>query len=76
MAKSKKKSKKINPKKEKYAKFHKEKNTGPTFALSMDRDDEEMKNQKDDEFKLEKFLRWNKNPPPQEVSERKMKSKR
>ncbi len=70
-----KKEKRKNPKKEKYAKYHKEKSLSFT-SHSVERDDDDLKNQKDDEFKLERFLRSNRNPPAQEVSERKMKSKR
>jgi hypothetical protein len=75
MGKKDKKQKKVNAKKEKYKKFHKEKSG--TLDISMpDLDDEIRKRAKVDQEKIDKFLRYTKNPPTKQVLERKMKSKR
>ncbi len=73
--KNKNKAKKISAKKEKYAKFHKEK--PGTLDVSMpDLSEDQMKQKRDDETKIDKFLRFNRNPPTKEVVERRMKDKR
>jgi hypothetical protein len=73
--KNKKKKKKVNPKRERYAKFHKEKSG--TMDISMpDLEDEQMKQKRVDEEKIGKFLRFNRNRPTKEILERRMKSKR
>jgi hypothetical protein len=59
---NKKKVKKISAKKEKYAKFRKEK--PGTMDLTMpDLSTEEAKQKQDDEMSINKFLRFNKNKP-------------
>jgi uncharacterized protein with WD repeat len=71
----KKKQKKINPKRERYAKFHKEKSA--IMDMSMpDLTPEQRQQKRDDEMKLERFVRFSKNPPTKEIVERKMRSKR
>jgi len=73
--KNKNKTKKVNPKKEKYAKFHKEKDT--TVDLTPpDLTDEQQQNKQEDEKKIDRFVRFNRNPPTKEVVARKAKSKR
>ena len=70
-----KKAKKVNPKRERYAKFHKEKSA--VMDVSMpDLSDDQRKQKRDDEMKFNSFLRFNKNPPTKEIVERKMRSKR
>ena len=73
--KKKKKDKKISAKKEKYAKFRKDKPTAIDLT-PPDLTPEQMKQKQEDEIKIGKFLRYNKNPPTKEIKERKMKSKR
>ncbi|MBU0757159.1 MAG: hypothetical protein KKF44_03785 [Nanoarchaeota archaeon] len=73
--KSKKKKKKPNLKKEKYAKFKKEK-PGTTDLSMPDLAEEEKKIAREDEIRLNKHLRFNKNPIRKPIIERKMFSKR
>jgi len=73
--KNKNKPKKVSAKKERYSKFHKEK-SGTLDINFPDLDEDQQKRKKDDETKLEKFLRFSKNPPTKEVVERRAKSKR
>lgn len=73
--KNKNKKKKINPKKERYAKFRKEKLSNMSFT-SPDLTPEQQKQRQEDEKSIDLFLRHNKNRPTKEISERKMKSKR
>jgi hypothetical protein len=71
----KKKQKKINPKRERYAKFHKEKSA--TMDISMpELTPEQRKAKMEAEEKIGRFLRFSKNPPTKEIVERKMRSKR
>ena len=73
--KNKKKQKKISVKKERYAKFRKEKPA--TLDITMpDITSEQQKQKQDDEMKLGRFLRFNKKAPPHEIVKRKEKSKR
>ena len=59
---NKKKAKKISAKKEKYAKFRKEK--PGTMDLTMpDLSPEQSKQKQEDEMSINKFLRFNKNKP-------------
>lgn len=75
MGKNKNKKKKINPKRERYAKFHKEKPS--TLDVSMpDLETDLQKAVRDDQDKVDKFLRFNRNPPTKEIVERRMKAKR
>lgn len=73
--KNKNKPKKVSVKKERYSKFHKEK--PGTLDISMpDLSEEQTKQRKEDEVRIDKFLRFNKNAPAKEVVERRAKSKR
>ena len=68
------KVKKVNVRKERYAKFHKEKPS--TLDLSMpDLSEEEMKQKREDELKIDKFLRFSKNRPLPTIKEKLAKSK-
>ena len=59
--KNKNKKKKVSAKKEKYAKFHKEK--PGTLDISMpDLNPDQMKQKREDETKIDRFLRFNRNP--------------
>ncbi|MCF7871935.1 hypothetical protein K9L97_02780 [Candidatus Woesearchaeota archaeon] len=75
MSGKKKKVKKVSAKKEKYAKFHREK-PGALDINFPDLDDEQQKQKKIDEEKVEKFLRFNRNKPAPEIVERRMSDKR
>lgn len=75
MGKNKNKKKKINAKKEKYSKFRKDKPTSMTFAVPDLTPEQRMQKQQD-ERNIDYFLRYSRNPPTQEISERKMRSKR
>jgi len=69
------KPKKISAKKEKYVKFKKDK--PGTLDISMPEiSDEERKQARNDEEKINKHLRFSKNRPPSEINPRKAKSKR
>ena len=69
------KVKKVSAKRERYAKFRKDK--PGTLDISMpDLTDEQQKMKREDEQKIDKFLRFSKNKPPKEVVERRAKSKR
>ena len=73
--KNKNKQKKPNPKRERYAKFHKEKSA--VLDVSMpDLTSEQQAQKREDEDKYGRFLRYARNPPSKEVVERRMKSKR
>jgi hypothetical protein len=66
---NKKKAKKISAKKEKYAKFRKEKPS--TMDVSMpDLSSDENKQKQDDELKINKFLRFSKNRPVLSLKEK------
>lgn len=71
----KKKKKKISAKKEKYTKFHKEK-PGTIDVTMPDLTQDQIKQKRTDEDKIDRFLRYRKNPPTKEINPRKMKSKR
>ena len=73
--KNKNKPKKVSAKKERYAKFHKEK-PGVLNIAMPDLTEEQLKQKREDELKMDKFVRFNKNPYPKEIVERKVKSKR
>ena len=75
MANKKKKTKKPNPKREKYAKFRKDKATNMTFSVP-DLSNNQMKDRVVDETKVEKFWKFRRSPPRKEVRDRKLKSKR
>ncbi|MBT7902724.1 hypothetical protein HN587_02600 [Candidatus Woesearchaeota archaeon] len=74
MAKKDKKPKKVSAKKEKYAKFKKEK--PGTLDISMpDLTTDEAKQKQLDETKIDRFLKFNRNPPVLSLKERKLKNK-
>lgn len=73
--KSKKKKKRVNLKKEKYAQFRKDKPSAMDFS-TPDLTPEQVKQKQEDEMKINRFLRFNKNPPTKEVNARKERSKR
>ena len=73
--KNKNKKKKVNPKRERYLKFRKDKPSTMNFT-SPDLTPEQQKQKREDESKIERFLRFNRNRPAKEIIERKMKSKR
>ena len=69
------KVKKVSAKKERYAKFRKDK--PGTLDISMpDLTEEQQRLKREDEQKIDKFLRFGKNKPPKEIVERRAKSKR
>lgn len=73
--KNKNKKKKINAKRERYAKFKKEKPA--VLSLTMpELTPEQMKQKLEDERKINFYLGHSRNPQTKEVSERRMKSKR
>lgn len=69
------KPKKISAKKERYAKFRKEKPSSMTMALP-DLSEEQVKERRDDEQRISMFWRGYRRPPERFVNERKAKSKR
>ncbi len=73
--KNKNKKKKVNPKTERYLKFRKDKPANLTFT-APDLTPEQQKQKQEDEQIINSFLRYNRNPPTKEVSERRMRSKR
>lgn len=75
MGKKSKKQKRVNPKKERYSKFHKDK-PGALDINFPDLDDEQQKRKRDDDTKVDRFLKFNRNPPPKEIVDRRVKSKR
>ncbi|MBI2134654.1 hypothetical protein HYU09_01570 [Candidatus Woesearchaeota archaeon] len=68
----KKKAKKISMKKEKYLKFRKEKNTAIDITMP-ELTPEQNKQKQEDEMKIGRFLRFNKNPPQKELKEKMLK---
>ena len=73
--KNKNKKKKVSAKKEKYAKFRKEKPAAPDVSMP-DLTPEEQKQKQRDETKIDRYLRFSRNPPTKEIVKRRMKSKR
>lgn len=71
----KKKSKHVNIKKEKYAKFRKEKSSSLTFAVP-ELSEEEMMQKKEDEKRINSYLRYRPRYPERFIIERKARSKR
>ena len=69
------KPKKISAKKERYAKFRKEKPSSMTMALP-DLSEEQVKERRDDEQHINMFWRNYRRPKERFVNERKAKSKR
>ncbi|MBI2101126.1 hypothetical protein HYT53_00780 [Candidatus Woesearchaeota archaeon] len=75
MSRKKDKPKKISAKKERYAKFRKEKPSSMTFAMP-DLSEEQVAERRQDEQRISMFWRSYRRPPQRFVSERKAKSKR
>ena len=73
--KSKKKQKKVSAKALRYAKFQKEK-PGTVDITMPDLSEEQNKRKQEDQDRIDRFLRNNRNPPTKELSERRMRSKR
>jgi len=73
--KNKNKPKKVSIKKERYAKFRKDKPGALNIAMP-DLTEDQQKQKRDDELKIDRFLRFNKNPNVKEIVERKERSKR
>ena len=68
------KKKKVSAKKEKYAKFHKEK-VGTSDLSMPELTAEQVKTARAQEDQLAKFWRFNKNPPTKEIKDKKKKTK-
>ena len=73
--KNKNKTKRINPKKERYAKFRKDKPTNMTVAMP-DLPEEIVQTRRQDEQRISDFWRHYRRPPEKFVRERDAKSKR
>jgi hypothetical protein len=69
----KKKAKKVSLKKERYAKFKKDKKV--VNIVSPEPSPEEIKQRQVDELTINKFLRFNKNPFTKTIKEKKLKYK-
>ena len=70
----KKKVKKISAKKERYAKFRKDKSV--SFDLTMpDLTPEQFKQKQEAEINISRFLRFNRNLPTKELKEKRLKRK-
>jgi hypothetical protein len=66
----KKESKKKNAKKERYAKFRKDKNVKTTYS-TPEFTPEQYKQQREDDDKINSFLSYSKNPPSLSLREKK-----
>lgn len=75
MGRKKDKKKKVSAKKERYAKFRKEKSSVMTMSLP-DLTEEQMKERKLNDQRISEFWRNYRRPPERFVSERKARSKR
>lgn len=73
--KNKNKPKKVSAKKEKYAKFRKEKPASVDITMP-ELSDEQIRQKREDEEKINRFLRFNRNRPTKEIVKRREKSKR
>lgn len=69
------KKKKVSAKKEKYAKFHKEKPANMDLSMPELAPDV-VKQSREDIERIERWLKTHRNPPTKEVSLRRMLSKR
>ncbi len=69
------KPKKVSAKKERYAKFRKEKPSSMTMVLP-DLSEEQVKERREDEQQISMFWRNYRRPPQRFVNERKARSKR
>lgn len=72
MGSKKKKLKKVNAKKERYAKFRKEKNVSMNLTMP-DLTPEQSKEKQEAELRISRFLRFNKNPPLKDLKEKRLK---
>ena len=75
MGKKKEKAKKINSKRERYSKFRKEKPAAMSIAMP-DLSDDQTKQKRNDEQKIDSYWRYFRRRPERFVLERKAKSKR
>ncbi len=75
MSKKKKESKKKNAKKERYAKFKKDKGAKKEYS-SPDLTPEQYQQQREDDLKINQFLRYSKNRPSLSLREKKRKGNR
>ncbi|MBW2982186.1 hypothetical protein KY343_04875 [Candidatus Woesearchaeota archaeon] len=75
MGKKNKKAKKVSAKRERYAKFRKEKPASVDITMP-DLSDDQIKQKREDEEKINRFLRFNRNRPTGEIVKRREKSKR
>jgi len=73
--KNKNKKKKVNPKRERYSKFRKEK-PSTIDTSTPDLSEEQQKFKQEGEDKLGKFMKFNRRKPERYINERKAKSKR
>ena len=73
--KNKNKAKRINPKKERYTKFRKDKPTNMTFT-TPDLDEDAVQTKRNDEQRIDQFWRSYRRPPERFVRERDAKAKR
>lgn len=71
----KKKAKRVNPKRERYAKFRKDKPSSMTYSVP-DLPEEQIAQRREDEKKVEGFWRYYRRTPERFVNERKARSKR
>ena len=69
------KKKKVSAKKEKYAKFHKEKSANMDLSMP-DLPVEQVKQSREDIERIDRWLKMHRNPPTKEVNLRRMLSKR
>jgi uncharacterized protein with WD repeat len=68
------KQKKVNPKKERYAKFHKDKAASMDVTMP-DLSPEQQKYKQEAEMVIGRFLRFNRNRPTPEIRDKKEKRK-
>lgn len=73
--KNKNKAKRINPKRERYTKFRKEKPTNMTFSMP-DLPEEAVQERRQDEQRIHDFWRHYRRPPEKFIRERDAKAKR
>lgn len=75
MGKKDKEKKKLNPKRERYEKFRKDKPAALDLTMP-DLTDEQRRQKREDEMEIERFLRFNRKKAERFVNDRKARSKR
>lgn len=75
MSKKKKEKKKVSAKREKYAKFKKDKPSNLNFS-TPELTPEQQKQKQEDESKIARFLRFSKNRPVLSIKEKKAREKK